>query len=112
MTAPLPCVKSTEKALAPAGRSIHVALYRGLRGRVEDGKSGGGLCFGYDVVKQFAANGEPIRGDRTINEAEATVVRRIFVDYIAGKSSRTIAFELNKDGVPGPQGAEWGPSTI
>ena len=24
---------------------------RGLRGRVEDGKSGGGLCYGYDVVK-------------------------------------------------------------
>ncbi|UPJ84424.1 recombinase family protein [Bradyrhizobium sp. 183] len=85
---------------------------RGLRGRVEDGKSGGGLCFGYDVVKQFASNGEPIRGDRTINEAEAAIVRRIFADYIAGKSSRTIAFELNKQGVPGPQGAEWGPSTI
>ena len=85
---------------------------RGLRGRVEDGKSGGGLCFGYDVVKQFAANGEPIRGDRTINEVEAAVVRRIFADYIAGKSSRTITFELNKQGVPGPQGAEWGPSTI
>ncbi|WP_353703297.1 hypothetical protein [Bradyrhizobium sp. INPA03-11B] len=44
---------------------------RGLLGRVEDGKSGGGLCFGYDVVKQFAANGEPIRGDRTINKTEA-----------------------------------------
>ena len=54
----------------------------------------------------------PIRGDRTINEAEAAVVRRIFADYLAGKSSRAIAFELNKDGVPGPQGAEWGPSTI
>jgi site-specific DNA recombinase len=85
---------------------------RGLRGRVEDGKSGGGLCFGYDVVKQFASNGEPIRGDRTINEAEAAIIRRIFADYIAGKSSRAIAFELNKQGVPGPQGAEWGPSTI
>jgi site-specific DNA recombinase len=85
---------------------------RGQRGRIENGKSGGGLCFGYDVVKQFAADGEPIRGDRTINEAEATVVRRIFADYLAGKSSRTIAFELNKEGVPGPQGAEWGPSTI
>ncbi|MET4358766.1 hypothetical protein ABIC08_008743 [Bradyrhizobium sp. RT9b] len=85
---------------------------RGLRGRVEDGKSGGGLCFGYDVVKQFAPNGEPIRRDRTINEAEATVVRRVFADYIAVKSSRAIAFELNKEGVPGPQGAEWGPSTI
>jgi site-specific DNA recombinase len=85
---------------------------RGLRGRVEEGKSGGGLCFGYDVVKRLAADGEPIRGDRTINEAEAAVVRRIFADYLAGKSSRAIAFELNKDGVPGPQGAEWGPSTI
>ena len=85
---------------------------RGLRGRVEEGKSGGGLCFGYDVVKRLAADGEPIRGDRTINEAEAAVVRRIFADYLAGKSSRAIAFELNNDGVPGPQGAEWGPSTI
>ena len=85
---------------------------RGLRGRVEDGKSGGGLCFGYDVVKQFTSNGEPIRGDRTINEAEATVVRRIFSDYLAGKSSRTIAFDLNREGIAGPQGSEWGPSTI
>jgi site-specific DNA recombinase len=85
---------------------------RGLRGRVEHGKSGGGLCFGYDVVKQLAANGEPIRGDRTINPAEAAVVCRIFSDYLSGKSSRTIAWELNKEGVPGPQGSQWGPSTI
>ena len=85
---------------------------RRLRGRVEDGKSGGGLCFGYDMVKQFASNGEPIRGDRTINEGEAAIVRRIFADYITGKSLRAIAFELNKQGVPGPQGAEWGPLTI
>ena len=51
---------------------------RGLRGRVEEGKSGGGLCYGYDVVKQTAANGEATRGDRRINAAEAAVVRRIF----------------------------------
>jgi site-specific DNA recombinase len=31
---------------------------RGLRGRVESGKSGGGICFGYAVVKQFDANGD------------------------------------------------------
>ncbi|GAB1714972.1 MAG: Recombinase [Nitrobacter sp.] len=85
---------------------------RGLRGRVAEGKSGGGLCYGYDVVKQFDANGEAIRGDRTINEAEAAIVRRIFVDYLAGQSSRTIAMTLNKEGVPGPQGSEWGPTTI
>lgn len=85
---------------------------RGLRGRVEEGKSGGGLCFGYDVVKQFDASGEAIRGDRTINETEAAVVRRIFADYLAGKSSRTIAMALNREGVAGPQGKEWGPTTI
>jgi DNA invertase Pin-like site-specific DNA recombinase len=35
---------------------------RGLRGRVEDGKSGGGNSYGYDVVKSLDAKGEPIRG--------------------------------------------------
>lgn len=85
---------------------------RGLRGRVEDGKSGGGLCYGYDVVKKFDANDEAIRGDRTINQAEADVVRRIFSDYLAGQSSRTIAMTLNREGVSGPQGSEWRSSTI
>ena len=41
---------------------------RGQRGRVEAGKSGGGNAYGYDVVKKLDRNGEPIRGDRTINE--------------------------------------------
>ncbi len=39
-------------------------------------------------------------------------MRRIFADYLDGKSSRTIAMALNREGVPGPQGSEWGPSTI
>ena len=85
---------------------------RGLRGRVEDGKSGGGLCYGYDVVKKFDDRGEAVRGDRTINETEAGIVRRIFNDYLAGKSSRAIAMALNREGVSGPQGSAWGPSTI
>ncbi|MYI49368.1 MAG: recombinase family protein, partial [Rhodospirillaceae bacterium] len=37
---------------------------RGLRGRVEAGKSGGGICYGYDVVKLHDAAGERIRGER------------------------------------------------
>src|SRR5690606_20204112 len=44
---------------------------RGQRGRVEAGKSGGGNSYGYDVVKKLDANGEPIRGDRTINPVQA-----------------------------------------
>ncbi len=82
---------------------------RGLRGRVEMGRSGGGLCFGYDVVRTADPDD---RGEREINPIEAAVVRRIFRDYLAGQSSRTIAMTLNEEGIAGPQGKEWGPSTI
>ena len=79
---------------------------RGLRGRVEEGKSGGGLCFGYDVVRQLDHRGEPLRGGRSINPGEASIVERIFRDHAAGKSAKRIAHELNGDGVPGPMGRE------
>ena len=85
---------------------------RGLRGRVEGGKSGGGNCYGYDVVKKFAADGEPVRGDRAINKFEGCVVRRIFSNYASGKSPKRIAFELNKEGIKAPGGGDWGFSTI
>ncbi len=85
---------------------------RGMRGRVEAGKSGGGNAYGYDVVRRVDANGEAVRGDRTINEVEAGVVRRIFNEYAAGKSPRALAHMLNNDKIPGPSGKGWGPSTI
>ena len=85
---------------------------RGLRGRVEAGKSGGGNSYGYDVVRKVAADGTPQRGKRTINNAEAGIVRRIFNEYAAGRSPRAIAKELNAEGVAGPSGKGWGPSTI
>jgi len=43
----------------------------GLQGRVQLGKSGGGNSYSYDVVRKLDANGEPIRGDRSINETTA-----------------------------------------
>ncbi len=85
---------------------------RGLRGRVEAGKSGGGNSFGYDVVKSFSEAGEPERGERKINEREAATVRHIFNEYATGKSPRAIALALNKKSIPGPSGKGWGPSTI
>ena len=51
---------------------------RGLRGRVAAGRSAGGRCYGYDVVRAVDARGEPLRGGRAVNAAEAAVVRRIF----------------------------------
>ena len=67
---------------------------RGLRGRVEQGKSGGGNSYGYDVVKRLDASGELIRGDRSINETQAMVIERIFRDFVAGKSCKRIDSEL------------------
>src|SRR5712691_3052951 len=58
---------------------------RGLRGRVEAGKSGGGNSYGYEVVSKIAADGLPLRGDRAINTAQVAVIRRIFSEYAAGR---------------------------
>ncbi len=85
---------------------------RGQRGRVEKGKSGGGNSYGYDVVRQVSEDGLPIRGDRRINDRDASIIRRIFNEYAAGASPRTIARTLNEEHVPGPSGKGWGPSTI
>jgi site-specific DNA recombinase len=84
---------------------------RGMRGRVELGKAGGGLCYGYRVVRQLQ-NGVMTTGEREINSEEAAVVRRIFESYAAGASPKQIAKILNNEGVRGPQGSLWNPSTI
>jgi DNA invertase Pin-like site-specific DNA recombinase len=85
---------------------------RGLEGRVRQGRSGGGLCYGYAVVRETDVRGEPVRGGRAINEAEAAVVRRIFERFAAGEGPRAIARSLNAAGIPGPAGRAWGFSTI
>ena len=93
-------------------KDLAAKTHRGLRGRVEKGRSGGGLCYGYDVVTTFDAVGEPVRGARTINEAEANVVRRVFRDFASGVSPRTIARRLNAESIPCPSGKLWTDSTI
>lgn len=85
---------------------------RGLRGRIEAGKSGGGLTYGYDVVRKLNERGEPDNGERSINKEQARIVERIFKEYVAGNSPRAIATRLNKEGVAGPSGKGWGASTI
>jgi site-specific DNA recombinase len=85
---------------------------RGLEGRVRQGRSGGGLCFGYDVAREQDAHGEPIHGGRKVNDAEAGIVREIFAEFAAGKSPRRIAHDLNRERITGPRGGEWDASTI
>ena len=85
---------------------------RGLRGRVEAGRSGGGNSYGYDVVRTMRADGTVEAGQRRINLCEADIVRRIFREYSQGVSPREIAKRLNREGIAGPSGASWGPTTI
>ncbi len=53
-----------------------------------------------------------------IDTAQAAIIRRIFDDYTRGKSARTIAIELNREGVAPPRlgkrerSASWSFSTI
>src|SRR5262249_60787419 len=72
---------------------------RGLEGRVRQGRSAGGLCYGYDVVREHDERGEPRDGARQINAEEAAVVGRIFREFSAGRSPRAIAIGLNAEGI-------------
>ena len=85
---------------------------RGLEGRIRQGKSGGGRCFGYDVVHSVDHSGAPAHGERRINQVEAATVRRIFEEFAKGRSPRAIASTLNKEAISGRAGKAWGPSTI
>lgn len=103
-------LKGTMNALFLKG--LAMKTHRGLRGRVEKGKAGGGLCYGYKVVRKFDANGEPIRGDREIVLHEADIIRRIFREFASGKSPKAIAIDLNREGIAGPLGRAWGDTSI
>ena len=85
---------------------------RGLEGRIRQGKSAGGRAYGYEIVREFDAAGELIRGQRRINEHEAKIVRRIFTEYAKGRSSRAIAKSLNEKRIPGPKGKPWSDYSI
>ncbi|WP_285675050.1 recombinase family protein, partial [Paralimibaculum aggregatum] len=85
---------------------------RGLRGRVEAGRSGGGISYGYDVLTDRDARGECEAGRRSINPGEARIVRRIFRDYAAGSSPKAIARRLNAEEIPGPRSELWRDTAI
>jgi len=55
---------------------------------------------------------EPVRGDLKIKDDEVRVVRRIFEEYIGGKSPRAIAMAFNREAIAGPTGKGWTASTI
>ena len=65
--------------------------HRGLRGRIEDGKSGGGLCYGYRVVKALQRRQPSRRASARSSRPRPRSSSAIFRDFIAGVSPKQIA---------------------
>lgn len=85
---------------------------RGQFGNIEAGRAAGGLAYGYRLAPRVDASGHVDRGHREIDEAQAIIVRRIFRQFLGGRSARMIAEQLNREGVPAPSGGKWRASTI
>src|ERR1700677_1696881 len=83
---------------------------RGLEGRVRQGRSAGGLSYGYRIVRSVGPDGAPTTGEREIDKNEAEVIRIIFAAFAGGRSA--IAKDLNDRGVRGPRGVPWAASTL
>jgi DNA invertase Pin-like site-specific DNA recombinase len=97
--------------------------HRGLSGRIARGLSAGGRLFGYRTVPVATEGASPRKTPSAryeIDPAEATIVRRIFADYAAGRSLVAMAHALNVEGVAfpakdtkrGPARRGWAVSTL
>ena len=93
-------------------KDLALKTHRGLEGRVRAGHSGGGLSFGYHVIRQIGADGMPTTGGMQIAPGEASIIRRVFDAYVGGQSPRAIGKHLNAELVPGPRGGSWTASLI
>lgn len=80
-----------------------------MRRSAERGQAPGGpRPYGYQRVPVAKPKpGERTRFRLVPHEPEATVVRRIFSEFCAGKSQQQIARDLNLDGIGAHRGGEW-----
>ena len=72
----------------------------GCEGAFEAGKSGGGRCYGYRVVRSLK-DGMLATGDREVFVEEAAIVQKIFREYASGMSPKAIAKRLNAEHTKG-----------
>ena len=88
-----------------ARREASYRTRRGLEGKAIKGEAVGGRAYAYVPASDSAS------GQVEIDEAQASVVRRIFEMYADGNSPRVIANRLNADGLLSP-GASWHRTSI
>lgn len=106
-------------------RELAKKTHRGVEGRALQGFHTGGRCFGYrsapieDSTRSDNYGRPKIMGVRLeVNAAESAIVKRIFSDYAAGDSIKTIAKRLNSEGAQPPcpyrgqRHPSWAPSAV
>jgi site-specific DNA recombinase len=77
-----------------------------LRKRASGGYAGGELPLGYRV------RGKGRTARVVVDQGEAEIVQRIFDDYEAGASMKTIARTLTREGIKSKRGGTWMQATI
>lgn len=88
-------------------RSISENTTWGQRKRFADGV----MSLAYSTFLGYKKGANP--GDMEIVEEEAVIVRRIYDEYLAGKSPGQIAKDLTADGIPTPaKKTRWHSSTV
>ena len=98
-------------------KDLAAKIKRGQRGTVAEGRHPAGIAYGYRTANRIDDRGQLIRGLREIDQDKAEIVRRIYSEFAAGISPKSIAERLNGDGVPAPQprsgaASYWRASTI
>lgn len=76
---------------------------RGLEGRALAGFSTGGLPYGYRSRPEVGPARQVVGHVIEVDEVQAAVVRRIFQEYLDGRSLTGIAAALNADETPPPR---------
>lgn len=79
---------------------------RGMHGQIDRGYIAGGRCYGYDIERTEAGS------RHVINPEQARWVHWIFQELAAGRTLRSVVYELNARGVPSPRSGSWAVSTL
>jgi DNA invertase Pin-like site-specific DNA recombinase len=91
--------------------------YDAMLRKAKAGHVTGGTLFGYTNVDVMDASGRRSHVTRTISEAEAAIIRRIFKLSVEGHGVKTIAKMLNAQGAISPRAQRgrsqsWAPTSV